>query len=90
MNSRKRKATFSLPVELLDRYKEYAAGKDIPSVTAGVQIAMEKFARLIEKERLRREMLEAANDTLFMGDLEETMKAFENTDRETAKGISKW
>lgn len=51
---------------------------------------MQKFERLIEKEKLRPEMLEAANDTRFMKDLKETMKAFENTDQETAKGISKW
>lgn len=90
MAGKKKKVTFSLPVKLLNQYKEYAAEKDIPSVTAGVQAAMEEYSKGIEREKLRREMLEAANDTLFMRDLKETMHAFEAVDRATAEEISEW
>lgn len=83
-------ATFSLPVELLEKFREYAQQNYISSVNAGVREAMEEYILRIEKEKLHLDMLEAAKDPLFMKDLEDNMEAFAGTDRETAKGVPEW
>ena len=75
-------ATFSLPVDLLERLKEYAKNQDIPSLNAGVKEALEEYSKKIEKEKLRKRMAEASQDPLFMKDLENSMKAFEDSDAE--------
>jgi len=78
-------ATFSLPVAMLEKLKEYAKNKDIPSLNAGVKEALEEYSKKIEKEKLRKRMAEAAQDPLFMKDLEDSMKAFEDSDAEIAR-----
>ena len=78
-------ATFSLPVDLLKRLKEYAKNQDIPSLNAGVKEALEEYSKKIEKEKLRKRMAEASKDPLFMKDLEDSMKAFEDSDAEIAR-----
>ena len=78
-------ATFSLPVAMLEKFKEYAKNQDIPSLNAGVKEALEEYSKKIEKEKLRKRMAEAAQDPLFMKDLEDSMKAFEDSDAEIAK-----
>jgi metal-responsive CopG/Arc/MetJ family transcriptional regulator len=75
-------ATFSLPVDLLERLKEYVKNQDIPSLNAGVKEALEEYSKKIEKEKLRKRMAEASQDPLFMKDLENSMKAFEDSDAE--------
>ena len=82
--------TFSIPQELLDKYRLYAKEKYIKSINSAVRNAMEEYARKIEKEKLYREMEEASKDPLFMSDLVEMMKDFEYVDREAAGGISEW
>ena len=74
--------TFSLPVDLLERLKEYAKNQDIPSLNSGVKEALEEYSKKIEKEKLRKRMAEASQDPLFMKDLENSMKAFEDSDAE--------
>jgi metal-responsive CopG/Arc/MetJ family transcriptional regulator len=76
--------TFSLPVELMKKYKSYAKSNYITSVNAGVKEALEEYSKKIEKEELKKEMMEAAKDPLFIKDMEESMKAFEASDLETA------
>lgn len=78
-------ATFSLPVTLLERMKDYAKKKDIPSMNAGVKEALEEYAKKVEKEKLRKRMKEAAQDPLFMKDLEDSMNSFEASDAEMGK-----
>ena len=75
-------ATFSLPTAMLEKLKEYAKNQDIPSLNAGVKEALEEYSKKIEKEKLRKRMAEAAQDPLFMKDLEDSMKAFEDSDAE--------
>lgn len=82
--------TFSLPPELIDKYKVYVKQKYIPSVNAAVKEALEEYSKRIEKEMLKHEMEQAAKDPLFMDDLMENMKAFEFVDKETVKGDSEW
>jgi Arc/MetJ-type ribon-helix-helix transcriptional regulator len=82
--------TFSLPPELIDRYKTYVQHKYIPSVNAGVREALEEYSKRIDKELLRIEMVKAAEDPLFITDLNESMKAFEVSDAEAAKENAEW
>jgi len=85
MGAKVKNVTFSLHVDLLEKYKAYARSNYIPSVNAGVREALEEYAVKIEKEKLKKEMLQAAQDPLFMQDLEENMRAFESSDLETLR-----
>ncbi|WP_199624367.1 hypothetical protein [Paenibacillus alkalitolerans] len=82
--------TFTLPPDLIDKYKIYVKENYIPSVNAGVKEALEEYSKRIEKEMLKHEMSKAAEDPLFMSDLTENMKAFEFIDSETDRGNSEW
>jgi hypothetical protein len=90
MASQVKNVTFSLPVELLEKFKDYAKNNYIPSLNAGVKEALEEYAGRIDKEKLYKQMSEAAKDPLFMKDLEDSMKSFESSDIQTAKGIPEW
>lgn len=82
--------TFNLPPELIDKYKVYVKQKYIPSVSAGVKEALEEYSTRIEKEILKREMMEASKDPMFMKDLNESMKAFETIDADTDLEEEEW
>lgn len=90
MGSKIKNVTFSLPTDLMEKYKEYAKNNYIPSVNAGVKEALEEYAIIIEKDKLKKEMQEAARDPLFVQDLKESMEAFEHSDVETAGGLGEW
>ena len=79
--------TVSLPEELIEKIKEYARDKDIPSINAGVREALEAYVTRIEKEKLRNEMIKASKDPLFMRDLNESIEAFEASDAEIERGL---
>ncbi|MEF3302378.1 hypothetical protein [Paenibacillus sp. GYB003] len=44
----------------------------------------------MEKEMLRTEMAKAANDPLFMEDLQDSMESSGDADKESAKENSEW
>ena len=79
--------TFSLPIELIEKLKEFAKNNYIPSLNAGVKEALEEYTKMVGKEILKIKMTEAANDPLFIKDLNESMNAFENSDKELSGGI---
>ena len=89
MGSKVKNVTFSLPGELIEKYKEYADSNILPSLNAGVREALEEYAKKIDKERLKKEMLKASEDPLFIQDIKETMTAFEGSDKESAGGIGR-
>lgn len=82
--------TFSLPVDLLEEFKEYVQYDCIPSVNAGVREALEEYSARMKKEILAKEMKKASKDPIFMKDLEENMKAFEAIDNESAGRKHEW
>ncbi len=82
--------TFSLPVDLIEKFREYAKQRHIPSLNAGVKLALEEYLQKLEKEMLYREMKEAAKDPQFVKDLEDTAYAFQVSDDETARSIPEW
>jgi hypothetical protein len=89
MSAGVKNVTFSLPTEIVDKFKEYAKSKYIPSLNAGVKEALEEFVKKIEKEKLKRDMTDAANDPQFMQDLEDSMNDFKFSDNETSERIWK-
>jgi len=78
--------TFSLPIELLDKLKQYSTEGHVPSVNAAVKEAIEEYVITIEKQTLYKEMKEAAEDAIFMEDLESAMNDFSYSDFEAGKG----
>lgn len=82
--------TFSIPVVLLEKFKEYAKEKYIPSLNTGVKQALEEYSHKIEKEKLYKIMLEASRDPLFMKDLEDSMRDFNVSDEELTRGEGEW
>ena len=85
MSSKSKNITFSLPVDLIEELKECAENNHLPSVSAGVREAIEQNVANIEKKALYDKMMEAANDSLFMKDLHDSMSAFSVSDAESAK-----
>lgn len=90
MSMKSKNVTFTLPPELVDKYKFYAQQNCIPSVNAGVREAMETYSVKLEKELLKTEMRNASKDSIFMSDLKESIQAFELNDDELNKELSEW
>lgn len=82
--------TFSLPIELIEKLKDYAKNDYIPSLNAGVKEALEEYTKTVEKEILKKKMMEAAKDPLFMQDLSESMSAYEHSDKEVSRRSEEW
>jgi hypothetical protein len=82
--------TFALPVETMEKFKEYASLEHIPSVNAAVKEALAEYIVKMDREQFRCEMLAAAKDPLFMQDLQEISQDFETADAETARRIDSW
>ena len=90
MVTKLKNVTFSLPVDLINKLKEYSDKNYIPSVSSAVREALQLYSKTIEKENLYREMKEASKDPLFMEDLNEIMDAFAVSDDETSRRIPEW
>lgn len=90
MSMKAKNVTFSIPIELIEKFKDYAKDNYIPSVNAGVKEALEEYSKKLEKEKLKKEMMKASKDHLFMRDLEDSMRAFESSDLETVGREMEW
>lgn len=77
--------TFSLPIDLLTRLKDYAKDGEVPSVNAAVKEAIEEYILTMDKKALSKKMREAVKDPLFMEDLENVMREFSAVDFEVMK-----
>jgi len=88
--SRAKNVTFSLPPELVEKFKGYAEKECIPSVNAGVREAMEQYVVRLDRELFRREMEQASKDPQFMKDLEDNVRAFEPSDVSAWKEQEEW
>lgn len=80
--------TVSLPLELINRIKDMAEAGYISSINSGVRLALEEYLAALEKERLRVIMNEAAKDDLFIDDLNESMKDFQQI--EAREEVPEW
>jgi hypothetical protein len=90
MTAANKNVTFSLPTELMDKLKVYVENDYIPSLAAGVKEALECYTKTIEKEILKKKMLEASKDPLFMRDLNESMSSFDYSDKEISRRLTEW
>lgn len=80
--------TVSLPVELINRIKAMSEAGYISSINASVRQALEEYLTALEKEQLRMIMSEAAKDELFINDLSESMKDFQQF--EAGEDVPEW
>jgi hypothetical protein len=90
MMTKSKNITFTLPIELVEKYRAYAAQDMIPSMNAGVKEALEEYSVRLDREVLRREMRKAAADPLFLQDTIETMAAFGSSDAEQSSRLKEW
>ena len=84
---RMKKATFSLPEDVLESIGEAVAQGAAPSKNALVQRAIVKELRLARQRALQQRWEEAARDPLFRRDVAEVEAAFSAADAETAREI---
>lgn len=74
--------TFSLPIDLLDKVREYSNEGYIPSVNFAVKEAIETYVKSLDKQKLYEEMKKASKDPLFLSDLNQVIDDFSNIDYE--------
>ena len=90
MNSGLKSITFSLPVEYIDKLREYSKNKIIPSMNAGIRDALDNYFKLQEKKRVYEIMKEASTDNLLLNDISESMAAFNCIDEDADGGNEDW
>lgn len=71
------KATFVLPTRLLDDVRELVTAGLADSVSALVRQSLETTVRQLREERIRKQFEEAAQDPMFLADLQECLSDFE-------------
>lgn len=81
--------TFSLPIDLLNKLKNYSNDGYVPSVNAAVKEALEVYLKSLEKQKLYEEMKAASQDPIFMQDLKDSMNDFNYSDFELTKELDK-
>jgi Arc/MetJ-type ribon-helix-helix transcriptional regulator len=81
------KVTYSLPGDLVDDVRTVVREGAAPSYSAFVEDALKEAVRREQEKLLAQEFREAAEDPLFMKDLEDSQEDFEHVDAETAKLI---
>jgi len=79
-SSENRKVTYSLPVELLGAMEVAVRDGAAPSYSAFVAQAIRERLNEVRERQLREAFSEAAADSLFLEDLEDTMEAFSEVD----------
>jgi len=77
-----RKVTYSLPNNLLSEMETAVREGAAPSYSAFVAQAVREQLHRQHEQRLKDAFAAAAEDSLFLGDIEETMRAFGEADRE--------
>ncbi len=82
MGKKKKNYTFSLPIEQMEKLKNYLNEEEMPSLNYAVREAIEAYINNHEKQKLKEEMKKAAEDPLFLGDIEEIMADFSHSDSE--------
>lgn len=76
MSSSLKNVTFSLPVEYIDKLREYSKSKIIPSMNAGIRDALDNYFKMQEKKNVYEIMKKASSDKLLLNDISETMSVY--------------
>ena len=82
--------TFSLPIEYIEKLRNYSDNSYIPSMNAGIRRALDILFMQIEKERLYEIMKEAATDQIGLNDIDDTMNAYKHVDSEMSGRNEEW
>lgn len=78
----KTKATFTLDSQKMQQAKKLVEKGTFKSMNAFVEIAIADELDKIEKELIKKAIIEAGQDPLFLADIKEIEKDFEYTDFE--------
>ncbi|NLN49681.1 MAG: hypothetical protein GX154_11480 [Clostridiales bacterium] len=82
MNQKIKNYTFSLPIDMVDKVREFAEEKYIASINAGIKEALNDYIKKMERDMLKKEMKNASEDPLFLQDIYECIADFKDTDDE--------
>ncbi|OGW14413.1 MAG: hypothetical protein A3G93_06835 [Nitrospinae bacterium RIFCSPLOWO2_12_FULL_45_22] len=77
-----KKTTFVLDALLLEQAKEAVKEGGYKSLNVFVQDAIYQWVKILQREKIKKEFLEASKDPLFLVDIEEINRDFEFTDQE--------
>lgn len=80
---RKRKATFALDETLLEDAKTIARKAEYRSLNAFVETAILEMINRHRKEEIKRQLLKASHDPLFLADIAEVQRDFQDADWES-------
>jgi Arc/MetJ-type ribon-helix-helix transcriptional regulator len=81
------KVTYSLPEELVDQVRLVVRDGAAPSYSAFVEGALREAVRREREKLIAAEFKQAAEDPLFLADINEVEKDFENADAESERLI---
>ena len=90
MSRNSKNITFALPIEYIEKLRNYSDNSYIPSMNAGVKKALDALFKQIEKEKLYDIMQEASKDKMFLNDIDDTMNAYKFTDSEALGEDEEW
>ena len=77
-----KKATFVIDDRVIEKAKEIVDRGDFKSLNSFVEAAMRDEIEKLRKEELKKALLEASNDPLFLADINEVERDFEHVDFE--------
>ena len=80
-----KKATFVIDDKVIEKAKEIVDRGDFKSLNSFVEAAMRDEIEKLRKEELKRLLLEASNDPLFLADINDVKSDFEHADFEEAE-----
>jgi len=79
----KKKATFALDETVLEDAKTIVSKTDYRSLNAFVETAIVEMIKRHRKEEIKRQLLAASEDPLFLEDIARVQQDFEYSDRES-------
>jgi len=82
------KVTFSLPADMVQQMRNVVKSGSFASQNAFVREALSRELKRVREEQIAREYERAAQDPLFIQDMEECMHDFRFVDAETARMIA--
>ena len=88
MVAKLKKATFSLPEDVLGSLSEAVARGAAPSKNALVERALARELKELRRQARQALWEEAAKDPLFLKDIKDVEEAFRDADAETAERIA--
>jgi Arc/MetJ-type ribon-helix-helix transcriptional regulator len=77
-----KKTTFMLDEQMMKLAKEYVEKGHFKSMNALVETAIKDELGAIKKDQIRKEIIQASRDPLFLSDIEEVEKDFKHSDFE--------